>query len=64
VQQNETVKMMYIPNMIGVPTHGVDLRHHRLPIGEETPKSPMEPPQGEERKRKKEREEERGAGAL
>jgi hypothetical protein len=38
------VKMTYVPNMIAVPTHGVDLRHHGLPIGEETLKSPMEPP--------------------
>jgi hypothetical protein len=29
--------------------------HHDLPIGERTPKSPMELPQCEERKMKKER---------
>jgi hypothetical protein len=44
MQQNEMVKMSYVPNMIGVPTHGVDLRHHGLSIGEGTPKSPMELP--------------------
>jgi hypothetical protein len=47
---------MYVPNTIGIPTHGVDLWHHKLQIRERTPKSPMEPPQGEERKRKKEEE--------
>jgi hypothetical protein len=60
------VKTTYISNIIRVPTHGVDLNHHGLPIGEGTPKSSMEPPQREERKRKKERDEEkrRDAGAL
>jgi hypothetical protein len=58
--------MTYVPNTIGVSTHGVDLLHHGLRICERTPKSPMEPPQGEERERKNEREEEkeRGASAL
>jgi hypothetical protein len=58
--------MTNVPNTIRVPTNIVDLWHHGLRIGERTPKTPMEPPQGEERKRKKEREEERerGAGAL
>jgi hypothetical protein len=55
IQQNETVRMTNVPNTIGVPTHEVDLWHHEFQIGERTPKSPMEPPQGEERKRKKER---------
>jgi hypothetical protein len=36
--------MTYVPNTIGVSTHGVDLLHHGLRIGERTPKSPMEPP--------------------
>jgi hypothetical protein len=48
------VKMMYVPNTIGIPTHLVDLWHHVLRIEERNPKSPMEPPQGEEM-RKKER---------
>jgi hypothetical protein len=29
------VKMTYVPNTIGVQTHGVDLRHHGLPKGRE-----------------------------
>jgi hypothetical protein len=52
------IKTTYVPNMIGIPTHGVDLWHHILRIGERTPKSSIKPPQGEERKRKKEKEEE------
>jgi hypothetical protein len=50
---------MYVPNTIGVSTHRVDLLHHGLQIGDKISKSPMEPPQGEERKMKKERKEER-----
>jgi hypothetical protein len=49
------VRMTNVPNTIRVPTNRVDLWHHGLQIGERTPKTPMEPPQGEERKRKKER---------
>jgi hypothetical protein len=45
--------MTYVHNMIGIPTHRVDLWHHGLRIGERNPKSLMEPPQGEERRRKK-----------
>jgi hypothetical protein len=56
--KNKTVKTTYVPNTIRVPTHGVDLMHHDLPIGERTPKSPMELPQCEERKMKKERKKE------
>jgi hypothetical protein len=59
------VKTTYIANTIGIPTHGVNLRHHGLRIGERNPKSPIDPPQGEERRRKKEREKEereRGSG--
>jgi hypothetical protein len=52
------VKTTYVPNTIGIPTHGVDLWHHELQIGERNPKSPMKPPEGEKRRRKKEREEE------
>jgi hypothetical protein len=53
-------------NMIGVPTEGVNLWYNRLRIGERIPNSPMGPPQGEERKRKKQRDEEgeKGVGAL
>jgi hypothetical protein len=40
------------------------LWHHEFQIGERTPKSPMEPPQGEERKRKKERKKERKRGSM
>jgi hypothetical protein len=29
--------MTYVPNMIGILTHGVDLWHHRLRIGREIP---------------------------
>jgi hypothetical protein len=67
IQQNETVKMTYVFNMIRIPTHGVDLWHHGLRIGERKPKSSMEPPQGEDMRRKKERKEEeseRGAVGL
>jgi hypothetical protein len=49
---------MYVPNTIRIPTHGVDLWHHGLQIGERNQKSPIEPPQGEESRRKKESEEE------
>jgi hypothetical protein len=59
IQQNETVKTTYVPNTIRLPIHGVDLWHHRLQIGERSPKSSMEPPQGEEGRRKKERTTER-----
>jgi hypothetical protein len=45
--------MAYIPNMIRILTHGVDWWHHGLRVGERKLKSLMEPPQGEERKRKK-----------
>jgi hypothetical protein len=55
---------MYVPNMIGIPTNGVDLWHHGLRIGERNHKSPMEPPQVEERRKKKERrKKEKGVGA-
>jgi hypothetical protein len=48
--------MMYVPNTIGIPTHGVDLWHHGLRLVKRNPKSPMEPPQGERGgERKKER---------
>jgi hypothetical protein len=50
--------MMYVPNTIRIPTHGVDLWHHGLWIGERNPKSLMEPLPSQERRRKKEREEE------
>jgi hypothetical protein len=53
------VKMAYVPNMIRIPTHGVDWWHHGLRVGERKLKSLMEPPQGEERKRKKKIEEEK-----
>jgi hypothetical protein len=39
--------MKYVPNTIGIPTHGVDLWHHKLLLGERGPKLQMEPPQGE-----------------
>jgi hypothetical protein len=42
--------MTYVPNMIEIPTHGVDLWRHGLQIGERNPKSSMEPPQGEKRR--------------
>jgi hypothetical protein len=44
------IKMTFVPNMIGIPTHGVDLWRHGLQIGERNPKSSMEPPQGEKRR--------------
>jgi hypothetical protein len=54
---------MYVPNMIGIPTNGVDLWHHGLRIGERNHKSLMEPPQVEERRKKKERrKKEKGVG--
>jgi hypothetical protein len=40
--------------------HGVDLWHHGLLIEERNPKSPIEPLQSEESRRKKEIEEEEG----
>jgi hypothetical protein len=50
---------------VGVPTHRADLCHHGLRIGERSPKSTMERPQGEERRKKERPEErERWAGAL
>jgi hypothetical protein len=61
------IKMTYLPNMIRIPTHRVGLWHPGLRRGERRPKSPMESPQGEERRRKKEREDEereRGASAI
>jgi hypothetical protein len=38
---------MYVPNTIGIPTHGVDLWHHGLRLVKRNPKSTLEPPQGE-----------------
>jgi hypothetical protein len=62
------VKMAYVPNMIRIPTHGVDWCHHGLRVGERKLKSLMEPPQGEERKRKKKnrggRKKKRGGGTV
>jgi hypothetical protein len=55
---------MYVPNTIGIPTHGVGLWHHRPRIGERSHKSPMEPPQGEERRKKEKEEEERERGVV
>jgi hypothetical protein len=52
------VKTTYVPNRIGISTHGVNLGHHRLRMEKRTQESPMEPPQGKERRRKKERDEE------
>jgi hypothetical protein len=47
------VKMTYVTNMIGIPTHKVNLWHHELQIEERSLKSSMESPQGKERRRKK-----------
>jgi hypothetical protein len=52
--RNEAVKTTYVPNMIGIPTYGVDLWHHGLQLVKRNPKSPMESPQGERGGRKKE----------
>jgi hypothetical protein len=41
------VKMMSVPNTIGIPTHGVDLWHNGLRLVKRNLKLPMEPPQGE-----------------
>jgi hypothetical protein len=49
-------KKMYVPNTIGIPTHGVDLWHHGLRLAKRNPKSPMKPPQEEGGKK------ERGGG--
>jgi hypothetical protein len=56
MQQNETIKMMYVPNMIRIPTNGIDWWHHGFQIEERKLKSLMESSQDEERKRKKEKE--------
>jgi hypothetical protein len=60
MSKDEMVKMTYVPNMIGILTHGVSLWHHGLRIGVRNPKSPMEPPHGEEGRRKKKEKEGRG----
>jgi hypothetical protein len=52
------MEMTYVPNIIGIPTHGVDLWRHGLEIGERNLKSPIEPSQGEKRRKKKRDEEE------
>jgi hypothetical protein len=52
------VKTTYVPNTIGISTHGVDLWRHGLKIGERNPKSPMESSQGEKSRKKKRDEEE------
>jgi hypothetical protein len=36
--------MIYVPNRIGIPTHGGDLGHHEHRKEGENPESPMEPP--------------------
>jgi hypothetical protein len=41
-------KKMYVPNTIGIPTHGVDLWHHGLRLANRNPKS-----QGEGRKKER-----------
>jgi hypothetical protein len=57
--------MTYVPNMIGIPTHGVDLWHHRLRLAKTNPKSPMELSQGERGEgRKKERGGRKRAGGI
>jgi hypothetical protein len=53
IQQNKTVKMTYIPNMIRVPTYGGDLGHHELHM-EESVRITNEATAREERRRKKE----------
>jgi hypothetical protein len=50
------VKKTYVPNRTGIPTHRVNLGHRRHRMEERTQEMSMEPPQGEER-RKKERDE-------
>jgi hypothetical protein len=42
--------MTYVPNTIGIPTHGVDWWHHGPRIGKRKLKSPIKLPQDEERK--------------
>jgi hypothetical protein len=44
IEENETVKMRYVPKTIVISIHGVDLWHHGLRLGERNRKSPMEPP--------------------
>jgi hypothetical protein len=59
--------MKYVPNTIGIPTHGVDLWHHKLLLGERGPKLQMEPPQGERgggRKKERERRKKEGLRPL
>jgi hypothetical protein len=62
MQQNETIKMTYLPNMIRIPTNGIDWWHHGFQIEERKLKSLMESSQDEERKRKKEKRKEEKEG--
>jgi hypothetical protein len=49
------VKTTYVSNTIRIPTHVVDFSHQGLGFGGGDSKSPMEPPQSEERRIKEER---------
>jgi hypothetical protein len=50
--------------MIGIPTHGVDLRHHRLGFGERSMNRQWSRHKVEREGRKKESEEERERGCA
>jgi hypothetical protein len=50
--------------MIEKPTHKVDLWRQGLQIGERNPKSLIEPPQGEKRRKKERDEKERERGLM
>jgi hypothetical protein len=50
--------------MIEKPTHEVDLWRQGLQIGERNPKSLIEPPQGEKRRKKERDEKERERGLM
>jgi hypothetical protein len=52
------VKMAYVPNTIGIPTHGVDLRHHGLGFGGRSKNHQWSCRKVERERRKKESEEE------
>jgi hypothetical protein len=52
------VKTTYVPNMIEIPTHRVDLRHHRLGFGGRSKNHQWSRCKMERERRKKESEEE------
>jgi hypothetical protein len=57
IQPNEPVKTTYIPNRIGIPTHGAKIRPPPASIGVSTPKLPRSHRHTKEKERSKKEKE-------